>query len=248
MTPTHSPRFGRRRFFLCLATPVLILSAALSPAAAQTGFPFSNDEALHYSITWPSGLSLGDARFTAHHSDRGWDFDVTIDAAIPGFAIRDHFLSTATAGLCSTSVSRDTSHGAKKGKEKTTFDAQKNTAHRVTEVPAEGGYADFSVPACARDAVTFIYFARKELGQGRVPAAQQIYLGSGYSVKMEYTGAQNVTLADKKPEMADHVLVTVTGPKANFTVEVFYARDAARTPLLIKIPNSAGALTVELVR
>jgi hypothetical protein len=247
MTSIHSQPAGRP-FLRALALSSLILSAAIFPAAAQTGFPFQTDEALHYSITWPSGLSLGDARFTAHHSDRGWDFDVTIDAAIPGFSIRDHFISTATAGLCSTSLTRDTSHGDKKGKEKTTFDTTKNTAHRATEVPAEGGFADFSIPACARDAITFLYFARKELGQGRVPPSQQVYFGSGYSVKMEYTGAQNVTLADKKPEMADHVMTTVTGPKANFTVEVFYARDAARTPLLIKIPNSAGALTVELVR
>jgi hypothetical protein len=40
----------------------------------------------------------------------------------------------------------------------------------------------------------------------------------------------------------------VKGPKAEFIVEVYYARDAARTPLLIKIPQTAGTLSLELVR
>ena len=46
----------------------LILFAALLMAAAahaQTGFPFTN-ETLKYSINWPSGLSLGEATFSAH--------------------------------------------------------------------------------------------------------------------------------------------------------------------------------------
>jgi hypothetical protein len=43
-------------------------------------------------------------------------------------------------------------------------------------------------------------------------------------------------------------MVSVKGPKSDFTVEVFYARDAARTPLLIRIPQPVGTLSMELVR
>ena len=96
--------------------------------------------------------------------------------------------------------------------------------------------------------IAFLYFARKELGQGRVPPPQVVYFGSSYTVQQSYTGAQTVTLADKKPEVTDHLVFTVKGPKSDFTVEVNYARDAARTPLLIKIPQTAGTLSMELVR
>src|ERR1017187_1921822 len=69
--------------------------AAAAPAVAQTGFPFQ-DEGLHYTVNWPSGLSLGDATLSAHHTANGWDFEIGLDAAVPGFAIKDIFKSSAT--------------------------------------------------------------------------------------------------------------------------------------------------------
>ena len=47
--------------------------------------------------------------------------------------------------------------------------------------------------------------------------------------------------------MTDYVVVAVKGPKSDFTVEVFYARDAARTPVQLRIPLALGILSVELV-
>src|SRR5437667_3954168 len=67
-------------FFLCAASPLL----------AQTGFPFQ-DESLRYSINWPSGLSLGEASFSARHTAAGWSFDSTLSAGIPGFSISDKY-------------------------------------------------------------------------------------------------------------------------------------------------------------
>jgi hypothetical protein len=143
---------------------------------------------------------------------------------------------------------RDSIHGSKSAKEKTTFDQDKQTARRQTEYPNDGGYSDMTTGPCGRDAISFLYFARKELGQGRVPPPQVVYFGAPYTVQQSYTGAQNITLADKKPEVTDHLVFTVKGPKADFSVEVNYARDAARTPLLIKIPLAVGTLSMELVR
>jgi hypothetical protein len=40
----------------------------------------------------------------------------------------------------------------------------------------------------------------------------------------------------------------VKGPASEFSFEIFYARDAARTPLLIKIPVSIGTVSLEMVR
>jgi hypothetical protein len=223
--------------------PILLAAAA----AAQTGFPWQN-ESLHYSVNWPSGLSLGDAAFTVHKTDAGFDFSVTIDVAIPGFAVADKYHSSATAAdLCSLELERDMSHASKKVREKTTFDQKKGTANRVTLFPAGGGKSDFDISSCPRDAIAFAYLARRELGQGRVPPGQQMFFGSAYSVRMDYTGAMTIPVAEK-PTVTDHLVVSVKGPKSDFSFEVFYARDAARTPLVIKVPLPVGNVTMELVR
>jgi hypothetical protein len=38
------------------------------------------------------------------------------------------------------------------------------------------------------------------------------------------------------------------GPSANFQAEIYFARDPARTPLLIKVPSALGPFSMELVR
>jgi hypothetical protein len=230
-----------------IVLPALAMLCLVAAAAAQTGFPFQN-ESLHYAINYSSGLSLGDADLSAHRSANGWDFTVTLDAAVAGFKIKDKFTSSMVGGYCSTEFERDTIHGSKTTREKTTFDQEKQTAHRQTEFPNDGGSSDLSTGPCGRDAISFLYFARKELGQGRVPPPQVVYFGAPYTVQQSYTGAQNITLADKKSELTDHLVFAVKGPKSDFSVDVFYARDAARTPLLIKIPQAVGTLSMELVR
>lgn len=227
------------------AWPQTAQKPAAPSAPKLTGFPFQ-DESLHYSIKWPSGLSLGDVTFTARRGQSGWTFDSAIDAGVPGFSISDRYHSVATPELCSTELERNISHGGKKTTEKTTFDQRNRTAHRVTVVP-EGGKSDMDTPSCARDALAFLYFAREELGQGRVAPAQQVYFGSAYSVSLRYTGEATVRL-DDKPAVTDRVMISVRGPRADVSAEAYFARDAARTPLMVKLPLSMGTFSMELVR
>jgi hypothetical protein len=228
--------------------PIVFAAAAIfaAPAPAQTGFPFQN-ETLKYSINWPSGLDLGEATLTAHKSDTGWTFDVTANAAVPGFAVADKYRSLAGTDLCSAQLDRTLSHGNRKNEEKTTFDQKKGVAHRVTLVPEGGGATDFDIPSCARDALAFVYYARVEMGQGRVAPATKVFFGSAYDVRLEYTGAVNITSGDKQVA-TDRTVVTVKGPKADLKIEIFFARDAARTPLAVKVPLTVGTLSLELVR
>ncbi len=231
---------------------ILLLALVCAPpilAADQlTGFPFQN-ETLRYRVHWPGGSSLGDVTMSAHKADGGgWDFDMSATLAIPVVPISDSYKSAASgADLCSSTLQREISHGTKKVSEKTEFDQKTNQAQRRTLVPSGGGRSEFALPTCGRDALTFQYFARREMGQGRVPPAGKVFFGSGYEVKMVYTGAQDVPVAGK-PVVTDHVNVSVKGPASDFTFEIFYARDAARTPLLIKIPVSIGSVSLELVR
>ena len=215
-------------------------------AAAQTGFPFQN-ESLHYEINWPSGLGIGIADFTAQKTAAGWDFRMNVSGGIPGFNVMDQFHSSASAELCSTAFERDLSQGRRKSRERTTFDQKTGRAHRATLFPEGGGESDFDIASCARDVLTFVYFERHELGQGRVPPPQQIYYGGPRSVRIEYVGTQTITVGGK-PTVTDHLLVHLKGSAWGLDLDMFFARDAARTPLSIKVPLRAGAFTLELVR
>jgi hypothetical protein len=220
---------------------------AAQPAPAPTGFPWQN-ETLHYTMNWQSGLAVGDVYFTARKGDKGgWDFEVRGNAGVPGFSVVDRYLSSTGADLCSVSLERGTDHGGKRGREKTTFDQRAGNGQRVTVFPEDGGKSDFFIGTCARDAVAYSYYAREELGQGRVPAGAQTYLGSAYSVSMVYAGAEDITVGNKKAT-TDHLTVSVKGPKSDFHFEVYYARDPARTPLQIRVPLSMATFTLDLVR
>jgi hypothetical protein len=223
---------------------ILFPMAALALAAdAPSGFPYQ-DETLHYEVNWPSGLSLGDASLTAHHSGENWEIAMSLDAAIPGFPIADRYHSITGAEQCSSEFERDASHGKKKTSEKTTFDYKQGRAFRATK---DGGKSEATIGSCARDALAFLYFARRELGQGRVPPQQDVFFGAVYSVRLEYTGAQTITVADK-PTVTDRVAVTFRGPASNSSFEMFFARDAARTPLLVRVPSNLGTIIMALVR
>ena len=214
----------------------LLLFACLLPISA---------ESLRYSINWASGLSLGEATLRADKGKEAWDFEVTMDASIPGFALRDRYHSAATLDLCSLQLEKSFTHGNRKADEKVTFDQQKNTATRETQ--NGGGKTEMSVSSCAKDALTFMQFARRELAQGRLAPQQAVVFGAIYQVRIEYTGAQKIKLGDQAAD-ADRILATIKGPTTDLTVEIFFARDAARTPLLARIPLSLGTFTVELIR
>jgi hypothetical protein len=214
----------------------------LLPASAET---------LHYVLSWPSGLSLGEATLTsllihdvngkASHETLTSDFE--IDASVPGFAIRDHYHSTAADG-CSVKLDKTVLRGARKSEETVTFHQDIHTITRQTH--GDGGKSDTDVPDCARDALTFLQFARSELAQGRLAPQQPVILGGAYKVRLEVAGTQTAKMAGK-PVEADRVQVTIKGPASSFAVEILFARDAARTPVFVRIPLPLGAFTAELI-
>jgi hypothetical protein len=224
----------------CILLRFLIFSSFVSIFSASVWA-----ESLHYSINWPSGLSLGEAILdTSHAQGGGWDFALDIDASIPGFAVRDHYHAQANGDLCSTSLDKKFVHGSHKSEEHITFDQDNHTATRQT---AGGGKSDISIPACGRDALSFVQFARNELAAGRLSAQQTVVFGAAYNVRLEFTGTQTIHVGEQKID-ADRIVATLKGPSSDLTVEVFFSRDAARVPVLAKIPLSLGTFSVELVR
>lgn len=227
-------------------------SSALENGFAQTtpakpvltGFPFTN-ESLSYTVNWPSGLTLGEAHLSATGITTGWRFELSLDASVPGFAVKDTYTSTATSDLCSESFSKDIVHGTRKNKETVTIDRATATA---TRTPANGvGSSKTTVPDCVHDALAFLFYARRELGQGRVPAAQEIIFGAVYNISLQYAGAETVLTGDKRV-LTDKMICHVKGPASDVQFDAYFDRDPARTPVSVRVPLPIGKFSLEIVR
>jgi len=230
-------------------TSPFLLLAALTLSAAPVSAPGFNNEQLRYSINWSSGLSLGEAQLHAtllkpaqDAERRHLEFD--LDAAVPGYAVSDRYRSDASSDFCSAEFQRTTTHGKKKTDEKTTFDAQAGTATRQT---VGGGKSELKSPTCGKDALTYLYFVRRELSQGRIPQAQTVFFGAAYEVRVEFAGTQKIRLGDTQVD-ADRVTASVKGAASDISFEVFFLKDAARTPALVRVPLALGTFSMELVK
>lgn len=231
-------------------TPVSLIFATLSFAAAPvaqtpTGFPFT-DEDLNYSINWPGGANLGEAHLHARRSGTNWKLELSLGAGVPGFAVKDSYRSETVPDYCSTLFERSTSHGSRSAQERETIDRERAIAARQT-LSKDGGKSDIPVPACVKDALAYLFYSRVELGQGRVPAAQDILFGGLYRIQVEYTGAPIITVNQKQVQ-SDQVTCTFKGKTGDYSFDIYFARDAARTPLLVTAPFAMGKFSMELIR
>jgi hypothetical protein len=238
---------------------VLLSASAVSCGFAQTapaqpapakpvlkGFPFTN-ESLSYVALWPSGLNAGEAHMSANSSSTGWQFELTMNATIPGFLVQDTYRSTATAELCSVSFSKDLVHGSRKTKETVTIDKEKGTATRSTA--NSDGKSTVNVPDCIHDALSFLYYARREMGQGRVPTSQEIIFGAIYNGMFQYAGAETIPVGTaKKPTVTDKLICHIKGPASEIQFEAYFDRDPARTLVSVRVPLPVGKFSLELVR
>jgi hypothetical protein len=205
-------------------------------------------ETLHYSINWQSGLNLGEATLGASKNsgsgpEGNWEFNLMLDAAVPGFTIRDEYKSSTDAKLCSSLLEKSVTRGSRKSSEKETFDQANKTIKRETN---SGGKSEMQASGdCAHDALAFLQFARQELAQGRVAANQTVYLGGKYDIQLTYTGTESIK-QEKGMVDTDKVRVSVHGAKSDTTFEIYFARDEVRTPLMARLPLTLGTFTVEL--
>lgn len=221
----------------------IALAASLA-WVAMASIPGSQGERLRYSINWPSGLSLGELDISASAAAAKLSIDGTLDASVPGFDIRDRYHSTATADFCSTEFEKDFHHGTKANDEVTTFDLAANTLTRQIK---GGSTGTLSTQPCAKDALAYLYFVRNELANGRLPPQQLVYFGAAYNVRLDFSGAQKVNVEGTMTD-ADKITASIHGPASDITIEIFFAHDAARTPVLIRVPASVGMLSAELMK
>jgi hypothetical protein len=219
--------------------------AAQQPPPAGTT-PFGN-EALNYSINWPSGLSLGEGRMVAKRTADRWEFELALDASLPSFAILDRYRSVAQADFTSLEFEKEFTHGKRKGHERTAFDLSRSIATRETLATTGGGKTEMQILPGAKDALAFLYFLRRELAQGRIPPAQTVYFGAPYQLRVDYGGVQPLRLNEQRVD-ADRLLLSMKGPSSQASFEIFFSRDAARTPVMFRAPFAMGTFSMELVR
>jgi hypothetical protein len=228
-------------------TPSLLLSSLVLVAApvAESTLP---NETLHYSVNWPTGVSLGEATLSASspheaNAPERMHFEFDLDAGVPGFAVSDRFRSAASGSFCSAEFQKTTSHGSKRVDDKETFDPNSGTVTRGSGA----GQAEISANTCGKDALAFLYFVRQELSQGRVPPRQTVFFGAPYEIRLDLAGTENVKIGNKAVD-TDHLKVSAEGPSSTINFDLFFLQDKARTLALVRVPLALGTFSMELAK
>jgi hypothetical protein len=225
--------------------PARVASVSTNVRALAAEKPVSKSETLRYSINWPSSLSLGEAELVSSSDGTGLSFGFTLNASLPGFPIEEHAKSSANPGFCSFRLDKAFTHGPKTAKEETEFQSSALTATRTTA--NGGGKTELTTSQCPKDALTFLFFLRNELAHGRIPQMEKVFYGSPYDTRVEFKGTQTIRVSEA-PVVADRVVATIKGPNSQNTVEMFFAHDATRTPVMVRVPFAMGSFSMELVR
>jgi hypothetical protein len=232
------------RVFGVLLAGVTLSQPVVQAATANAPIP---DENLDYSINWPSGLSLGEAHWKAHNSGTAqapvWEFGFNAEAHIPAYGLSDSYYAKASGAYCTDKLSKDEQHGSRKTDETETVDPKTLTA---TRTPSSGeGVSTLTVPDCVHDALSFLFFTRRELLSGRIPPSQTILFGGRYEVKLTPLGEEKIRSGDRTYD-TDKYGCHVQGPSSSVDMDIYFARDAVRTPVRVRIPLAMGAFSVEL--
>jgi len=236
----------------------LLAAAFATTVAIEAASP---TEQLHYNITWPSGLGLGEASlsFNTTPATQGKPAriagELTIDASIPGFQVADRYTSRATTDFCSLRFDKKLRHGPRQSDEVLDFDQQHMTVSRQTLTPGHEpapqgvdlGKSEMNAPACAKDALTYLAFLQNELVQGRLPTPQPVFFGAAYDVRVDFRGTEIIKVGDSSMD-ADRVNISLHGPASDLTFTAFFAHDASRTPVLFQVPLAMGTFSMELAK
>lgn len=230
---------------LLLTIAVLLVSPLHGGRAEEVRMPFAAGEDLAYAITWPSGLSVGSARFRARPKGDGWRFEMTVEASVHKLAVDDAFVSETDPNLCSSRFEKHILHGAKRAHEALRFAG--GTVERTNLDPVRPGPPGTApVAACARDALAAVYYLRQDLAAGRLPAPGTIHFGAAYDLQLEYEQTRWLPW-DEGRRQADLIRVKVRGPASRLEFLAYFGRDAARTPMLFEARIEDESFVMRLV-
>ena len=222
--------------------PSVILLCLLAAAHSSRAAVIPDREYLAYDVTRTSGLSLGETTFRAEATAEGWAFEMTLQVSLPTLEIQEEYRAKADVSLCSMEFSKNASRSEQKTQERVEFDPQAREAVGNT---VQGRESKLPLSSCARDGLTFLYFLREQLAAGRIPPPDSIYFGTQYQIGVKYLETGDIEV-DGELRPSDRIQVDLSGPKSQLDFEIFFGKDEARTPLLIRIPLETGAFWLRL--
>jgi len=216
--------------------------------AVPKATPFPQKESLRYTLNWESGLNLGDAQLTASPASSGedanWEFSLQAQAAVPKFPIAEFTRSLASSGFCTLESEKKAVRGQHKTDEKTTFETRLMKATRQT---LNGGKSEISLSPCAKDALTFVYYLRRELAQGRLPQPQAVLYGAPYQISTQYVGTQKLKVGDSETD-TERIRISIKGPVVKQDVDILFLKDGIRTPAQVRVVLPVGTISMDLAR
>jgi len=228
---------------------LLVLPGTLGAQAAPASWPpLATGERLIYKLLWPSGLPLGEAVLDASRADQEFRLSLTVDADLPQHHASYSFSSTATDELCSLRFRQRSQEGRRSWEESVEFDQERHEARytRGAQISA------VSVPECARDPLTLLYFFRRQLAFQEVPRGQPhngaFHLGADFSVSFEAVTPETVQMGTMGTKVweGDRYLISYVGPAGRNSFEVWIRPDLSRAPVAMKVTFPLATYTAEL--
>ncbi|OFW06747.1 MAG: hypothetical protein A3G20_05310 [Acidobacteria bacterium RIFCSPLOWO2_12_FULL_59_11] len=188
-------------------------------------------------------MSLGEAFMEASPSGAETHFQVTVEINLPQYALRHSSSSVATGvGLCSLRFRQETGEGAKKWWEESgEFDQAAHEAHWTRN----GQTTTASIAACAQDPLTFLYYFRSRLAEGKPPDSGTLFRGGDFNVRVRAAGAETVAFRGQQ-RAAEKYVVTFPSQNQELTIELWISTDAERVPVRIRVPSPLAVFTAEL--
>jgi len=221
-----------------------VLWAVIGPrwSAAADFRPFQEGETLTYRVLWPSGVLLGEAVFQVSPRGKELNFQVTVEARLPQYRLSHSLDAVATQdGLCSLQFHQKAEQGPRRSEDSMEFDQAAHQARRIRS----GQTTTASVPECARDPLTFVYYVRSQLAAGKPPGPGTAHWGRNFDVRVERVGSETLQVGGTR-RPAEKFQVTYSTPTTERKFAVWFSTDAARRPLRFTVPTSLAEFTAEL--
>ncbi|MBI4460204.1 MAG: DUF3108 domain-containing protein [Acidobacteria bacterium] len=219
------------------------LWSGLPQAQAAAFRPLTQGEKLTYRLLWPSGLNLGEAVLEATPSGQETHFRMTVEISLPQFAIRNSTASVAAGeGLCSVRFREETGDGTKQWwEESVEFDQAAHEARRTRN----GETNTASIAECAQDPVTFLYYFRSRLAEGKPLETGTLFRGGSFEVRVRAAGTETVEFRGQS-RPAEKFVVSYPSQGQEMSFELWVSTDAERVPVRMRVPSPLAVFTAEL--
>ncbi len=221
-----------------------LLALAPGPAPGQSADfrPFVEGERLVYRLLWPSGLPLGEAVFEVTPQGNELHFRASVEASLPQNRFNSTFSAVAAREkLCSLQFHQKLEEGSQSSEEALEFD---QAAHRVRRIRGRDA-TTAPIPECARDPLTFLYYARSRLAAGEPVEPGSLHYGRESPAQLAPGRAGTVEVGGA-PRPGEKFTLRFAARNRDRTLEIWFAPDATRIPLRFTIPTSLADFKAEL--